>query len=228
MQPYVKGTIRIAVSVVFGFVIVLGAFYLRDHAAEHAPSEGEIVALTGKTPARQYIQTEDSNRDGISDWEEALLKKAEVDAAGLPELAPLGVGTTTSPDTLTEAFAQTFFEDYLRGNMAGSITSENQEEFLISSITSLEMDTRDELYTAEDVIIGDDEMASLRAYGNTLADITYRHSVESEPEIEILNQALEADDVALLEKLDPYRNLRTLSAGYQSNTSTSIARKKAR
>lgn len=198
--PYtirVNSRVRIGGALVLGAIIIGGAFYVRGK--EESPVLGTIDV--GKSTPRGEVALVDADNDGVSDWEESLrtlsLQKASTTAG---EIA--GASVDYNPTTVTERFAQDFFENYLETSASGVLTAENQEAFLTSSIATLAPDIADKLYTNADIVLGGSSSEDLRAYGNIIADITIQNSAgNTESELLIFQRAVEGqnpDDFAEL------------------------------
>lgn len=194
--------IRSFVAIVFGIVLVLGAFYMRNI---EIPEQGAIVVATPEANqnVRNYIQVTDSDKDGTSDWEEALAKRTLERVRGLPEVPEIEAHYE-EPTTLTGQFAESFFQEYIGGNIHGTLTEDTQEQFLYDKVATLEAQARDTLFATKDITIGkDNSLSALRDYGNEVAYITYLYSTVEDNELEMLDQALKLDDETYLERLDP-------------------------
>jgi hypothetical protein len=137
----------------------------------------------------------------MSDWEDELREMALRANPDAPLYEDPGSGASAEPKTLTERFARSFFESYVRTDASGMLTDESRAQFLDASISSLEVDARDTLYARRDVIIGDDSEATLRAYGNLILEIIERHSFQTENELAILERAVQTDSEEDLKKL---------------------------
>ena len=194
---------RIGGALALGAIIVAGAFFLQSPAGDqNGANVSAVVWGDGKT----YIRSTDSDRDGMSDWEEEL---RDMTLRATPD-AETYVGPTNEsvgePTTLTERFSRAFFEQYVRSDASGMLTTENKGKFLDASIATLEDSSRDTLLNRNDITIGDDTETTLRAYGNSLTEIIDRHSFETENEITILERAVQSDSEEELKKLTNIAN----------------------
>ena len=190
--------IRIGGAVVVGIAIVVTAFFLRGMNVSNA---GGAAAVTGSFEGREYIGSKDSDGNGTSDWEDELRSmtlRANPDA---PEYIAPETDSYEEPNTLTGQFSRTFFETYVQTDASGDLSPERMDAFLNASLVSLEKDAQDELYTKEDILIGETSGSTLRAYGNSVLEIIARHSFASENELAIFERALQSDSEAELEKL---------------------------
>lgn len=190
--------IRIGGAFLVATIIIATAFLMKYGAqTQHAAS----IEAVSNEPGRSYIEGADSDNDGTSDWEEELREMTLRETEDLPLLE---VGTSTEsdgPSTLTESFARSFFESYVRTDVSGALTDETKDTFLTQSTDALRTQINEVLYTKNDIRVGDDSASYLREYGNTIATIITKHSVDTENEIEILEHALAADDATLLTPL---------------------------
>jgi hypothetical protein len=82
----------------------------------------------------------------------------------------------------------------------------SKEQLVSSAIVSLEHESRDTLYTLKDIIPDQaSDLSTIREYGNALAVIVERHSIDNINEAVILKRALDANDPEMLEALGPIR-----------------------
>jgi hypothetical protein len=117
VEFFVTGTIRIGGALVLGILIVLVS--LRVSAKGDDSSSEDTLALTA--PARTYIESQDSDGDGVKDWEEVLQERF-IDSVSATSSENLGFNTTEEyvpPTTLTGKFSEAFFQDYLDGKVQG-------------------------------------------------------------------------------------------------------------
>jgi hypothetical protein len=194
---------RIVGALLVGIALVVGAFYVRTSAAE-TPQEAAIAVAD--TP-RQYIPTQDSDQDGMRDWEEELYGTN-------PERADSFTKTQTStssapayddlPDTVTKKFAINFFSDYLQSAATGKeMDDETKAQFLQDAATYATEESADRLFTSADLTLGtSNDAAAIREYGNRAAEALTKYTVSSkENEIMILEHALQTDNKADLAPL---------------------------
>jgi hypothetical protein len=196
----VNGRIRIIGALLIGGAIIGCAFvYGKTPVSEQS---GSVTAA--EETFRTYIPTKDSDGDGARDWEESF-KAARSETSGVIETTTSEV-TYEAPDTLTEEFAQSFFEEYTRRTLAGEMLNNDADAFIDSSLTSLEHGARDTLFTHSDLTFGTDDFASIRKYGNTIAEIVLAHPLEITGPIAILEESLETNDREVLTKLGSVSN----------------------
>lgn len=194
-----KGTFRIGGALLLGTLIILSAFWVRGRGG--ASESGSIIVAPA--PERTAITTRDSDGDGVEDWEENLVGRA---------FETISVSTSTAfldgeenepyekPTTLTGRFSEAFLQDYLEGKMRGADFSD-PSALVGSAVSAIESSTKARRYTRLDIVRIPASPESVRAYGNELADVMRRHSIQNEPEAVVLQRALEADNPALLEPL---------------------------
>lgn len=201
--------VRIGGAIVLGIAVVAMAFYAREDETNDVAAVNNVGAVAVvDTTSRHYIETVDSDGDGIMDWEEELQNKI-FDAIPEPILLEDGdAGTTTftEPETFTEQFAQTFFQDFMQAKIDGT-PPENQSELLAAAITSIEQHSQSRIYGRADIIVIEGDTVSIREYGNKIADIISSYAIEKRDEGAILAQALERNDPELLKELEPIREV---------------------
>lgn len=192
-----NGSIRIVGAIVTGSVLVTAAFFARTDDAPTAPSVSAVAGSDG-APARTFIKTEDSDGDGRKDWQQSL------EEARLAELSAFDVGTTSyeRSDTLTDQFAEAFFERVVRSSAGAELTEADQSSLVSSSVRTLETQARDELITYADITVAEsDELPAKRAYGNAISQIMIEHWVEIEDPLVLAQEVLSENSTNVPEDL---------------------------
>lgn len=194
------GTIRIGGALVLGILIVLVS--LRVSAKGDDSSSEDTLALTA--PARTYIESQDSDGDGVKDWEEVLQERF-IDSVSATSSENLGFNTTEEyvpPTTLTGKFSEAFFQDYLDGKVQG-VDYSDPSVFIADAIGAIEKNVKSRTYSRIDITIIPATPENIHMYGNTLADIITKNSINNESEMLILERALKTDDPSVLAELKP-------------------------
>lgn len=175
---------RIAVAFVVGLTMAGGAYMLSKNSESKEASNQLIVSA--ENPVRQFISVADEDRDGLPDWQNSLsihtinLDEEQEDtrtSSLAVELATLTTATEASPDSI-----------------------------LASIGGELAFEALDNEYTPLDIkIIEDNSQASLRSYGNKVADIALKNAppAGTEDELTVLNRALVRNDPDILNNLSP-------------------------
>lgn len=210
-----KGGIRIGGALALGVIMILGAFGVRDNSAQLA--RGEIVVQ--EAPERTYIESRDSNNDGIEDWEEDIYEnifktiKAPSSTVGYSAFTE---DEYVEPTTFTGKFSKAFFQDYMSGKVRGADMSE-PTQLVGNAVAAIEKNTRSTVHARIEVNRIESTPKAIRAYGNELVDIMNRNSVQSEPEINIFGRALKNNNPAELAAIIPIRD------GYKKIIADSLA-----
>ncbi|MAZ30084.1 hypothetical protein CL655_02250 [bacterium] len=198
MNTRVKGAILV------GGALVAAAFILaRYQQPTPQPAANPVVAegpsFVSESPLRQYIPVTDSNGDGIPDWQE-LLDNTE------PLELPTSTTAYTEPETLTDQFALDFFETYVRNEGFGAF-GRNPNTLIEQASSDLIRETRDPLYTEQNITLYPATAAQIRTYANAVADIMFAYPLPegTQNEVLILEQAVAENDAALLTELTPIR-----------------------
>jgi hypothetical protein len=202
----VKGSIRIVGALGVGIVIVLGALYASTTGVI-GEQGGSIIAAT--THERDYIESQDSDGDGIKDWEENLQTKfiASINASTTPASQGEEIDSAP-PTTLTGKFTEAFLQDYLEGKMNEEDFSD-PSGFLENAVTAINQNSASIHHSRLEIPVVETTDITVREYGNALAEILRTHSISNENEAVILSKALEANDPVLLEALAPIKNVYT-------------------
>jgi hypothetical protein len=187
-----------------GVVLILGTFVLsRQSSIADEAASGTIVS---SAPVRSYIETGDSDGDGVDDWQEALAAQV-IDTIKLPSSTPNGEAVAyVPPTTFTGKFAEALFTDYLSGKPGGeALPPESKEKLVAQAVTSIQANTESKVYTLNDIVIVPDSDERFHDYGNEMAEIIQKYSIGNENEALILKRALETKNPKVLEELAPIR-----------------------
>lgn len=185
---------RIAGAFLVGAIIVAGAFMIRGHGGAQ---NNKGVLIAGASPERVYIETRDSNKDGVPDWQDALQKER-----------PLLLATTSSytykqPTTVTGKFAVQFFEDYLLSKKNG-VFGDTKEELLSKAMQKLAQQAIDELFSEKDItVFPDSDSKTLHDYGNKVASVILAHPNKGDSEGIILQDYIRYQKPERLLELEP-------------------------
>ena len=200
-----KGIVRIGGALGVGVVIILGAL-VANSVGNETPAGAVVVS---KAPERQYIASQDSDGDGVKDWEENLQGKVfeTIETPTSTSFANV-VEPYEPPTTFTGKFSEAFFQDYLQGKIDGEDFSD-PSAFVGNAVTAIEQNTQSRKHSRNEFKIVSDSPEAIRAYGNTFAEIMNSSVVSVENEAVILQKALTANDPVLLEKLTPIRDAYT-------------------
>ncbi len=198
-----KGIVRIGGAVAIGIVIISGAFYVKNTQGTEA--SGRVVVA--QAPERTYIETTDTNKDGVKDWEENLREKVFNTIATPPST----ISTPTDeayepPTTFTGKFSEAFLKDYLQGKINGEDFSD-PTALVGNAVTAIEQNTVSKKHSRLELTVIPSTSDAIHAYGNRVSEIMKRYSIDNENEAIILKRALDANDPKILELLIPIKNV---------------------
>lgn len=184
---------RIAGAFLIGGALVASAFFVSRSNSMHMQPGSLSVA----TVERGFIPIEDTNQDGVPNWQEALQQTEPI------MLEELSTSTYEAPKTFTGKFALNFFENYLRSKMYG-VFGDTQEEVISESTQALINDTQDVLFVAEDLsLVPSNTPEVLQAYGNEIAKIVLSQHTGEDNEAIILQDSLRYENKERLDDLEP-------------------------
>lgn len=190
--------LKIIAATVVGLLLVGLAYMMPNQNVTTTDGSNNLIVVA-TAPNRTFIQTDDKDGNGIPDWQQSLTRTI-----------PLAQAATTTtyqkPETLTEAFGQAFFEQYLTNKTYGSLGIDNQE--LVSRSTkALINNLQDSLIGPSALTTSNDTSAeAIKAYGNGFASIVYNYPSERDAETVILERALKNSDPDEIKELEPILN----------------------
>jgi len=193
----VKGIIRIGGALVIGIIIIFSAFSVNDR---EIAANGQVVVAPA--PTRIYIETKD--------WQASLPGRgfATIDTPTSTILLPEEIEAYAPPTTFTEKFSEAFLEDYLKGKI-------REEDFgdptalVGNAVTAIKQNTQSKRYTRAEIRTEPTTGSGMYIYGNQIASIVQKHSINNENELLILGRALNTNDPKILKDLIPIEQVYT-------------------
>lgn len=201
----VKPRTRIFVALFIGTFFIGSAVFVRLSEPE-ANQSPENIAVVENKEVRPFIPTNDNNADDVPDWMEALLG----------ELITLPATDTEpyNPTTTTGKIAVEIFSSIAATENVGR--SLNVQEFISNQVQDSRELMVDPSLTRSDIrVISDNSTASLKRYGNTVANaiLTIEADEVEEEELVLLARALQTESQKPIEDLaataDAYDRLLT-------------------
>ncbi len=205
-------------------------YMLSEQVGELAPSKsynakGSNLALI------QQVAEQDSDGDGLKDWEETLWKtdsdKADSDGDGTSDgdevkvgrdpmkagpadkldTATISMGSTTSSTELndTQVFSRQLFAEYLRLQQqdGGEITEASQQYLVDTFLSKVPEAAPIKIYKRIDLkIVQGSSNVELKAYMNAMGRVLKNNPANAENELVILKRALDNNDKSELKKID--------------------------
>ncbi len=194
-----KGIVRIGGALGVGVIIILGALNVSNAKNTDV---SDLVVVTA-APERNYIESTDSDGDGIKDWEENLgARFTEIVSSASSSVHTQTDDTYTPPTTLTGKFSEAFFKDYLDGKIKGEDFSD-PTKFIGNAISAIEKNTQSSRHSRLELTIVPTTFDAVNTYGNELPTIMQKHTSYVENEVDVLQAALDIHDPAPLAQLTP-------------------------
>lgn len=186
---------KISGALLIGAALIAGALLVRSYTNDGTVTTQDTVVVAA-APQRTAIRVTDTNNDGVPDWQESLLVTGALDMAST-------TGDFKEPETLTEKFALSFFQDMVRAENYGAF-GDTPEELVLEASNTLAAQAVDVLFTTQDIIVSSDNSPeALSAYGEAVARITTLYPDPSEENAAvILARALRNQSPAELTALD--------------------------
>lgn len=215
----------ILASLIIAAALVGGAYYLsgeRTQAVNAASTADILKAYAAK----------DTDGDGLPDWEEALYgtdpTKADTFNLGMTDaqavqkgliklkmsIAPPATATsstlaagipgpTAASTTMTDQFAQAFFNNYISTRGSAAPTADQQQQFVAGAVANLvQTDVRPDAYTESDIHVSGGGAAALRTYAAQAEAALATHSVHTQyDELTYMQDAVQKDDPASIQAL---------------------------
>ena len=167
----------------------------------------------------------DTDGDGTVDGEEITLGRDPVKAGPDDELDQKTIEAKTVPGggdwTETDRLSREFFAKYLTIKQSGVPFTAEEEEKLLADFTQRYPEPRaKKIFTESDIVLAkNDDVASLRAYGNAIGTVINAHKEKEDVENELIifERALENEDALDLQNLDGrVKRYESILAGFKT------------
>ena len=197
---------RVGGAIVVGGALVGLAFFAQDRSsADEIANMPALVVARGDV--RTVQETQDTDGDGIPNWEEAL-NGTDPNVYTKRTVSTATPATTTEPytppTTLTDKFSQQFLENIIRTSAGEEMTAEDKAKIVNDSVNQLSEQITDTFYTQADIkSVSQNDLASLREYGNALGDTITKNAVQKGSVLTFLGQALQDNNPEELAGLKP-------------------------
>lgn len=200
-----KGPLAIGGAFILGGLIILCALTVKNSA--DAEQTGSVVVA--RAPVRTPIEAKDSDHNGVEDWQESLQARIYKTIDTPTSTFEVDLSEPyTPPETFTGKFSEAFFKDYMDAKMKGQDFTD-PSAFVGNALKAIEQNTQSGRHTRLELKLVPTTPESTRAYGNRVAEIMKSHSIDNEPELYILQTALNTNDPKKLEELESIRNVYT-------------------
>jgi len=191
-------------ALVFGGALIIGAVVLDMRTQTILPQAAAIVTTTERVPRT----TEDTDNDGIPDWEERILGTDIMTPNERPSTTPTlssAVDTEPIPDTATTRLAHSLFGNYLSKRLSSGemLSPEEQQRVAREATRYVEKYVEDKPLTLTDIYVTptNDEI-SLYTYGNKVGQALQKYPDSPENELLILKRAIDSNNEEELKALD--------------------------
>ncbi len=224
--------------IIIAFALIGGAFILaefRNKKTEKVVYQALVATSTSVIPSE--LQYQDSDKDGLKDWEEVLLgidsKNPDSDGDGTTDgeevvlnRNPLVKGpkdkmetsTTTKIAqkenlTQTDIMARDFFARYMELRQLGiSENKINQEELIQEVMKNGIVISTPKLYTSKSILSSSASgKDAIKKYGNDIGKVFRQYSSNARNEVAIAKESIDKEDPEVLKELDPiiknYKNI---------------------
>ena len=197
--------IRVGGAVLVGVSLVAIALFF--DSKKSVALEGSAAVVIVATTPKNIQKNQDTDGDGIPDWEEKLLGTDPSQKNEYPKTPPPDIAEKEEPipDTATTRFMQSVMGPYITKTLNGTPLDEAGKQKLIDdAIAGASRYTVDKLFTAKDLFVSASETdASIKTYGNLLGSALNKNPGTNENEMFILKRALDSENEEELALLDP-------------------------
>lgn len=213
MNPFLRK--RILISAVLGASLIGASYLISTNSVQKItyrnPSSKDSVAL-------RSLISQDTDKDGIKDWEEALWgtnpRSSDTDKDGVPDAAEIeamrsaaGFATTTGGNgegmNETDVFSREFFAAALSLKESGNLNDVSIGSLTGVLLEGLAASTTASFYEEKDLILS--RNSSKTAYKSALLGLSQKYApYRLGTELNIIAEGISKESKAVLEKLGSY------------------------
>lgn len=225
--------------IVLAIALIGGAFFVAEYRNRQAESSVYIapVVSTSTPQISPELQYQDTDVDGLKDWEEVILgtnpRNSDTDGDGTTDSReaelgrnPLVKGPNDKAESASasktvkgeelapiDLAARNFFARYMELRQAGISGDKLSQEELAEQVlrSGIVLQTPKVYGTAEIKIKQDDTIAAIKKYGNDVGTVFTTNAITSRNEVVIAKESLEKEDSEILKEIDPiiasYKNI---------------------
>ncbi len=211
-----KGSVRNVILIFIAILLVGGAFVFAEYRNQKTPETyvaNEISVMNDKLDSGI-----DTDGDGLKDWEEILVGSDPRDAKSKGDISSKAseikdAGDKKEPLTSTELLSRDFFARYMELRKMGiSGDKQSQEDAMNQSVISVIGTMQAKSYSISNIIIDSDTSTNaIKSYGDKVNTILNKYAVKSRNEGIIAKDAVDKQDMKILNELDPiiasYKNM---------------------
>ena len=185
---------KILTAFLLGFLLVATAFYVSRYDPLGFNAQGP--AVTSIPSKRTHIPIQDSDSDGIPDWQAELIDSE-------PIVLPVASSSYNYPETLTGQFGIEVFKQVLYAYNDGTL-EEKEEAITNAAIATLAEKAKDELYTADDIqTVNGNDTELLKNYGNLIAYIALVYPTDIDNEMTVWKDILDTANNERTQDFEP-------------------------
>ncbi|HMO77622.1 MAG TPA: hypothetical protein PKA42_00500 [Candidatus Paceibacterota bacterium] len=180
---------------VVGAILVGGSYLAANLKPPTGTNPASLSVTTVESPLRVPIAVQDSNNDGIEDWQEVFISDS-----------PFTNSSTTdylAPDTLTGSIGVSFFEQVLSAEAYKGI-GRSREQIIEDTITKISTHATDKVFTVNDLNLkSDTSAAAIKAYANAHAEAIINNGIPGlRNELDVIREVLNGKTEPGLQELE--------------------------
>ena len=179
----------------FAVLVIAGSFYARNQRIAAVNHTEPVLPVS----ERAYIETADTNNDGVTDWREAFAGRIQTERVFRPD--EVGTETYEVPNTVTGQMAQEVFKNYIQVKGTGELPAGFEEQVLAATVHKAQNLQQPKAYSAADIRVIESSPTAIRAYGNNVAEAMLNNTTQDVP-VQIFMDAVKNNRTADLAKLD--------------------------
>lgn len=178
---------RVIGAFIVGFAIVAGAYVYNSLTPTIVPSVQS--ATVAQVPARVFIETNDTNKNGLEDWQEQFVENS-------PTISLNENGEEyTPPETLTGQVGIAFFQSIVTAKGTEGF-GRSKEQIIKDTADTISKYGSDTIFDINDIVTkNDNSVEAIRAYANAAADAIIVNDVPgNRDELVILKELVSSEN----------------------------------
>lgn len=179
-----------------GAILVAGSYLAANLKPVTGTNSASLSVTTVESPLRVPIAVQDSNNDGIEDWQEVFISGSPIiNSSTSEDYAP--------PETLTGSVGVSFFEQVLSADAYQGI-GRSREQIIKDTVTKISAYAADKIFNVSDLTLKQDiSAAAIKAYANTHAEAIINSGIPGlRNELDVIREILSGKTEPGLQELE--------------------------
>lgn len=179
-----------------GAILVAGSYLAANLKPVTGTNSASLSVTTVESPLRVPIAVQDSNNDGIEDWQEVFISGSQITNSSSST-------DYIAPETLTGSVGVSFFQEVLSAKAYEGI-GRSREQIIEDTVKKISVYASDKVFNVSDLTLKPDTSAeAIKSYANAHAEAIINSGIPGlRNELEVIREVLSGKTEPGLQELE--------------------------